>query len=127
MADYENDLQIKGLTRIQLYDYLFDEEDEKEKFINHCKVLGMDSARIRTYARKVRKKKIDDRNYTVERFVEKYKQDRIKALSELFMELVSSDKADLLTLNNPHEIFSIHSKCSKDIYFVKFVLAVRQL
>lgn len=121
--DYKKELKLKGITRIQLYDFLLEDDEEKEDFINVCR--GMNSFQIRRYAGKIREKKIRDRNYSEEQFVKAYKVDRPSALSELFMELVSPDKAELLKLDNPYEIFSIHSKCSKDIYFVKFLLAVR--
>lgn len=124
MVDIENDLNIKGSTRIQLYEFLFETNKERELFIEECR--GMDSFSIRSYASKVRKEKIMNRTNKDERFIMDFPKDKSKALSQLFMEYVSPDKADSLSLDNPHEILSIHSKCSEDVYFVKFLIAVRR-
>ena len=123
MADYENDLNLRGLTRINFYDSLFSTDREKEEFIEECR--GMDSFRIRSYAGKIRKRKIEERSYSSDQFTKKYEDDKSAALSELFMEPISPNKAEELPLKNPHEIYQIHSKCSKDIYFVKFLNVAR--
>lgn len=125
MVDYENELKVKGLTRIQLYELLFETVEEKAIFVEECR--GMDSFSIRSYASKVRRGKLYNRTYNNDEFIDLFHTDKPKALSQLFLEAISQDKAEQLTIINPHEILDIHSKCSKDIYFVKFLIAVKRI
>jgi hypothetical protein len=83
--------------------------------------VGKSSKDINKYVYEYREKKLKDLDINIDEFVNTYKRDKRAALEYLFQESLPVSWIKKLKIDNPKDIFEIHSKLDKNIFFMKFV------
>ncbi|OMD66883.1 hypothetical protein BSK50_30365, partial [Paenibacillus odorifer] len=104
---------------LDMIKFLFVDYEEESLFLKDC--MGKSNKDINKYVYEYRERKINELDINRVDFVNKYRNNRKEALEYLFQESLPLSWLKKLKLDNPVDIFEIHSKMDKTIFFMKFV------
>ncbi|WP_405169368.1 hypothetical protein [Paenibacillus sp. FSL H3-0286] len=113
----------KAVELMAAIEFLLPSQEQEQRYFFVEENKGLDLKTINRNLLKLRKENIHKYSYKkVNDFILDYNNNDKKTLEKLFQEPLNDVKLSLLTINDPEQIFLIHSKQPSDIRYMNFLL-----